>query len=294
VDTRLVVFASDANFKLVHKIYNNGWSDWIPLPASDQIFGHPSPIVAGDRLTVFAENFVGRLIHRYWDTNAWTDWIPVMPGPPLPARQITSVPSAVMANGRLVVFARGGDGTLVHTFWDGNAWTPLISLGPELISSAPSAVMAGSRLTVFAMDREGYLTHKFYENGWTPYMRISAEPVGHAVGEDGGLTQDLTGGPSAIMAGDRLTVFFASPTGASDIDGFVGELSHFYYDGGWQGPFQIGPTHSSLDQKLVIHEAPAAIFTGGRPVVFGLLHSGEWRHRYYDNFENDWVDWTPF
>jgi len=29
----------------------------------------------------------------------------------------------------------------------------------------------------------------------------------------------------------------------------------------------------------------------GRPVVFGLLDSGEWSHRYY---ENDWVDWTPF
>src|SRR6266498_4033761 len=76
--SRLTVFARGPDGTLIHKFYDNGWTDWIPLGAG-QISSSPSAVMAGSRLTVFARGPDGTLIHKFYD-NGWTDWIPLGAG----------------------------------------------------------------------------------------------------------------------------------------------------------------------------------------------------------------------
>ena len=81
---RLTVFARSANGTLMHKFYEGGWTDWIPL-GDGQTTSGPSAVMAGEQLTVFARGADGTLIHKFYDSG-WTDWIPLGEG------QITSIP----------------------------------------------------------------------------------------------------------------------------------------------------------------------------------------------------------
>jgi hypothetical protein len=74
--------------------------------------------------------------------------------------------------------------------------------------------MAGNRLTVFARGPQGTLTHKYSdmtstgtEGPWSRWIRVCEGQISSA--------------PSAVMAGDRLTVF------ARTVDG---TLTHTFYD----------------------------------------------------------------
>jgi hypothetical protein len=101
---RLTVFARSADGTLMHKFYDGGWTDWLPL-GEGQMTSGPSAVMAGERLTVFARSEDGTLTHKYYD-GGWTDWLPLGEG------KMTSNPSAVMAGERLTVFARSANGTL--------------------------------------------------------------------------------------------------------------------------------------------------------------------------------------
>jgi hypothetical protein len=271
---RLVVFARSASNKLAQRYYqypSSGWAAWSDLDAG--LASGPSAVMAGTRLTVFARGAKNVLLHKYYE-NGWTNWIPLdgsTPGPDQIASTspgtMTSAPSAVMAaNNRLTVFARGPGGTLMHRYYDNNAWTGWISMGGAAITSAPSAVMANGRLTVFARAADGTLTHRYYDNGWTGWISLGGAAIASA--------------PSAVMAANnRLTVFARAANGT---------LTHRYYENNaWTGWIALG--------GAAITSAPAAVMANGsqplnRLTVFARAADNTLVHRYYDN---GWTGWIP-
>jgi len=75
---------------------------------------------------------------------------------------------------QLHVFARGDDGTLVHTSFDGTRWSGWESLGGEL-SSAPAAVAWGpGHIDVFARGADGALVHRWFDSGvgWSAWESL--------------------------------------------------------------------------------------------------------------------------
>jgi hypothetical protein len=229
---------------------------------------------------------------------------------------------------RLVVFARGPAGNLVHKYYD-NGWSGWIPLGTEMILSAPAAVVneTGQKLVVFARGSAGNLVHKYYENGvWSGWI-----PLGN---------ETITTPPAAVVRGNRLVVFagvntpsgrsilshkyFAAGAGAwtdwislgmcvestptamntgprlavyaNECGGH--QLSEMYWDDGL-GRWQFGHTHDAE----VLRSGPGAVLAGDRLTVFAATGgAASMKHRFYDPAAGAWTGWidlggsffTPF
>lgn len=144
---------------------------------------------------------------------------------------ITSKPAALsMTTGRTDVFARGGEGQLVHRYAVDGRWSPWAHLGGR-ITGAPAAVSwAPGRLDVFARGTDGALQHRWFAAGrWFGWERLGGA---------------LASAPTAVSTSTgRLDVF------ARGTDGSLQQAS---YPGGW--------TWRSLGGTL--HSEPAAVPTG--------------------------------
>jgi hypothetical protein len=86
---------------------------------------------------------------------------------------MSSPASASWGAGRLDVFARGEDGALWHSGWNGTSWSGWQSLGGGL-TSAPAAVSWGpNRIDVFVKGTDNALWHIAWNvSSWTPWQSL--------------------------------------------------------------------------------------------------------------------------
>ena len=173
--------------------------------------------------------------------------------------QLTSGPGvSSWGVGRLDLFSRGTDNSLIHK-WYNNGWYNWESLG-GIITSEPAAVSWGNgRIDVFARGGDNALWHRAYENGWQAW-----ESLGGVLGA----------APTVASWGSgRLDVFV---TGTDHL------LWHRWYDSGaWQN-------WESLGGGLGARPAAVSWSKGRIDVVVRGLDNLMW-HRWYD--ATGWFDW---
>jgi len=167
---------------------------------------------------------------------------------------------ASWASGRLDIFAVGGDGALIHKWYDGS-WHGWESLGGHLTSDPSVVSWASGRLDVFARGPARDLIHKWYgPNGWSDW-----ESLGGILAEGAGVTSWGAG---------RLDVF---------VRGGDNALWHRGYGGSWSAWESLGG---------ILTSAPAAAsMSSGRIDVFGRGGDRALWHRWYD--AGAWAAWEP-
>ena len=178
------------------------------------------------------------------------------------AGALASAPGvASWSAGRLDVFATGGDGALLHKWYDGVSWRGWESLGGHL-TSAPAAVSwASGRLDVFARGPANDLIHKWYgASGWSGWESL------------GGVLADGPGVSS--WAAGRLDVF---------VRGADNHLWHRWYNGGWFWWENLG--------GILTSNPAAASMSAGRVDVFARGGDSAMWHRWYD--VGGWAAWEP-
>ncbi len=139
---RLDVFAVGPGGELLHAARRAG--AWEPFDALGAPAGTPrSEAVAAcccgsARIAVFRRGGAGELLLKWWDGAAWSGYaslgVPQAPDPSYPAvlapAPLSGPPAACSwGPSRLDVFARGAEGDLVHTWWDGTEWSSFESRG---------------------------------------------------------------------------------------------------------------------------------------------------------------------
>ena len=219
----------------------------------------------------------------------------------------SSPDAASWAPNRLDVFAKGGDGSLIHKWWDGAAWWGWESLGGSL-SADPGVVSWGrDRLDVFIRGTDNALWHRWFGGGrWSQWESLGgilasgpdvsswdANRIDIFVkGADGGLWRRWWDGDSwegweplgGVLASDPGAVSW----GANRIDVFAkgtdGGLWHRWWDGvawgGWEslgggGTLASGPDPSS--------------WASNRLDIFATNTSGQLLHKWWDGFA-----WSQF
>jgi hypothetical protein len=193
-----------------------------------------------------------------------------VPPPPLSTRAgweslngpITSGPDAASwAPGRLDVFARGTDNSLVHK-WYGGGWAGFESLGGALTAD-PGAVSWGpNRIDVFVRGIDGGLYHRWWDgSAWGGY-----EPLG-------GVIADGTGPDVTSWGPGRLDVF---------VKGTDNQLWHKWYSGGWSGWEPLGGVLAS--------DPTAVAWSSGRLDVFAKGTDNQLWHKWY---AGGWSGWEP-
>lgn len=189
---RLEVFAVAGEGNLLHARYGaEGFSHCVSLGTiggghgrDAPVFGAISAFDTGLRgMGVVARSMSGDLLVKTWDGAAWAPFAP-MHGehfdpldPALDFVRPPSGPPAACGGGstRADVFVRGPRGDLLHSFWDGKAWSALQSIGrppaPEgalvPFSGGPVACAWGRfRLDVFATGTDGKLYRAQSDGTW--------------------------------------------------------------------------------------------------------------------------------
>jgi hypothetical protein len=164
---------------------------------------------------------------------------------------ITSKPAAVsMRTGRTDVFARGGQGQLVHRYVVDGRWSPWAHLGGQITGAPAVASWADGRLDVFARGTDGALHHTWFAAGrWFPWERLGGA---------------LASAPAAVSTSvGRLDVFAR---------GTDGSLQQSSYPGGWAWR-SLGGT---------LHSEPAAVGIGDGGIdVFVRGGDGDLRQKSY-------------
>jgi hypothetical protein len=161
------------------------------LPASRgrdaPVFGGISAFDVGLRgMGVVARSRSGDLLVKLWDGASWRPFAPMQGSetfdPLDPALQYLRPPSGPPAacgggSARADVFVRGPRGDLLHSSWDGNAWSALQSIGRPLsaaggdlipFTAGPIACAWGRyRLDVFASASDGKLYRAQGDGTWS-------------------------------------------------------------------------------------------------------------------------------
>ena len=181
---RLEIFAVSGEGRLLHtSLDGNGFADCLSLGGmvsshrrEEPVFGAIAAYDAGLRgMGVVVRSMSGDLLVKRWDGGEWRPFAPLQdPGsfdPLDPANAFLrplSGPPAACGGGsaRADVFVRGPKGHLLHSRWDGSAWSALRSIGGPLSTSGdPVAFTAGPiacawgryRLDLFATAADGKL-----------------------------------------------------------------------------------------------------------------------------------------
>jgi hypothetical protein len=158
---RIDVFARGAENRLVHKWWNGQtWSDWESL--GGVINSRPHAVSWGpDHIDVFVRGTDNAFwLRRY--LNGWQAWKRI-------GGDIAAPPFAVSwGPGRVDAFGVGQQGQLLHTTWDGAAWTVVASRGGSLMKEQPAAAAWGrNRIDVFGRGSANQeLRHVWFDGTW--------------------------------------------------------------------------------------------------------------------------------
>jgi Surface antigen len=224
---RIDLFARGEAGDLMHKWWNasTGWGDWVSMGSC--IVDAPTVSSWGPaRLDVFAQgcNSTGpNLLHWWWEGSAWGSETVPETGP---FGRITSAPTATSWGlGRIDLFARGPDASLVHKWYnDWSGWGNWVTHGGTIIGAPTVSSWAAGRLDVFMVGTNpsgNNLWHNWYDgNGWWWEATPSNDNL------------FITNVLGAVSWGP----------GRIDILGrdSSGEPRHKFYDGGWSDWEHLG------------------------------------------------------
>ena len=176
----------------------------------------------------------------------------------VPGVDTTTDPATVSwGPGRIDVFSRATDGTLLHRWFEGG-WFPWEDLGGALTSGPAAASWAAGRLDVFARGTDNALHHIAFSGGaWSAWQ---------------GLGGSLTSAPAAVSWGtNRIDVFGRGTDNA---------VWHRWFNGSWSAWESQGGTLTS---------APAvSSWASGRLDVFGRGTDNALWHK---SFSGSWSGW---
>ncbi len=165
------------------------------------------------------------------------------------------------AANRLDLFMRGGDQTLIHKAWTGNAWGALEPLGGVIRGRPPSVAWGPNRLDIFARGQDNGLFHRW----WNGHSWGGWEPLGGTI----------IGDPEVVSWGsNRLDIFAEGTDGALWHKAWLGSSW-----GGWEtlGGVIIGP--------------PASVSWGANRLdIFARGLDGAMWHRWWDG--HAWQGWA--
>jgi hypothetical protein len=229
-------------------------------------------VMAGSRLTVFALSTANSLAQTYYENN-WTPW------KELDSSEISGAPATAMLGNRLTVFAADPKGHLLNKWYDNGAWSQWFIFPTSerpIIPGTLSALSANGRPTVFALDQQtNGLVHRYYAgNQWTTWIPLGDRP--------------LIGRPSAVMVGNRLTVFARScPRSSTNCEAAL--LTYKYYTGNAWTDFV------NLDEIVGLPGAePSAVMAGNRLAIYGTLLQGSLAEKYTDRIDDPRAGWTTW
>ncbi|MEU3542380.1 hypothetical protein [Streptomyces paromomycinus] len=294
----------------------------VPQTAGRVSVGIPSVVDTGSGMVIFGVDASGGVTHRWQSVpgGAWSGWT----GLGRPGSRAVGRPWALVGRyGKLVVFVRGEDGVLWHT-WQSEAgeWAPdWVALGGRLASDPAVVLSPNGALSVFARDAGGRVTHTWQrgpEQGFAWNDRwvdmegsVRGRPVA-LVGRDGGMVlfargaddglhhrwQTGVGGPWSAwvplhgrLAGDPAVVL--SPNGA---------LSVFARDAGgrvthtWQrGPEQEFAWNDRwVDMEGSVRGRPTVLVgRDGGMVLFARGADDGLHHRWQTGTGGPWSAWSP-
>jgi hypothetical protein len=131
------------------------------------------------RLDVFATNTSGTLLHKWWDTNAWSASWESLGSPP--SGPLKGRPAAVSwGPNRVDVFARGADDQLWTRAWDGSHWTGWGTLGGVLSASPAAAAPGANQLDVIVNGSDQQAWHMTWSGtGWSVWAPLGGVLVGN-------------------------------------------------------------------------------------------------------------------
>lgn len=156
--------------------FESGWYGWLKLEGS--LSSRPVTVRWPDgHIEAFARGTDG-LLHNAAYSAAINKWLPftaISDGV-----QIEGEPSVIMnaeADGIVAgpeIFARGKDGTVLHRWWNGSAYTEFESLLDEVVESDPFGwTREDGHAEVFAIDTKGELVRSFRgDSGWTAWASL--------------------------------------------------------------------------------------------------------------------------
>jgi phosphatidylserine/phosphatidylglycerophosphate/cardiolipin synthase-like enzyme len=190
-DGRLEVFVRGADQNLYHiwKLSPSGdWSNWEPF--SDDLgrrtLGDASVLLAGDgRLEVFVRGDDNVLYHKWQvaPNDGWSEWESFSHEyRNLGTEVVGAVAVGINEDGRLEVFARGGDHVLYH-IWKlspSGEWSEWNSISGDLgraVADDPAVALAGDgRLELFVLGDDGVLYHRWQtapNDDWSDWESFS-------------------------------------------------------------------------------------------------------------------------
>ncbi|MEU2794376.1 hypothetical protein [Streptomyces sp. NPDC007100] len=298
----------------------------VPQTAARVSVGVPSVVDTGSGMVVFgvggAGSGAGEVVHRWQSVagGAWSGWTPLG----RPAGGAVGRPWVLVGRyGKLVVFVRGDDGALWHT-WQSEAgeWAPnWVSLGGRVASDPAVVLSPNGALSVFARDPGGRVTHTWQrgpEQGYAwhdAWVDIEGSVRGRPtvlVGRDGGMVlfargadeglhhrwQTGTGGPwsawtplSGRLASDPAVVL--SPNGALSV--FArdpgGRVTHTWQRGPEQG---YAWNDTWVDMEGSVQGRPAVLVgRDGGMVLFARGADDGLHHRWQTGTGGPWSAWSP-
>ncbi len=194
---RIDVLNYDVNlYNQRHRSFANGvWNPWKNLPEHPKGIGSAAMTSSEPgRLDVFGTPFgPAGVQHLTFAGGTWDTWKPV--GPKAAQHSLAAVSPAP---GRIDLFRRMPDDTVVHRGFAG-AWWPPHNIGGAVTSKPAAASWGPGRLDVFARSKSGTLTHTSRTAGtWSGW-----EDLGGSV----------AGAPAAVSWGPgRIDVFVRTAT----------------------------------------------------------------------------------
>jgi hypothetical protein len=151
-----------------------------------------------DRVDILGRSPDGHLGHKWWDGTGWrpdpshpNDWEPMGDG------FSGAVAATSWGHGRLDVYARSSDGSLLHQYGTINGWSGTWeSLGGFVDGPVAAVSTAPNRADIFARGGNGNVFHKWWDGtGWKPagsWQNLGG-PIDHAL--------------TAVASGDRVDLY---------------------------------------------------------------------------------------
>lgn len=163
-------------------------------------YGHVGIVVSTDPLKIAEYNGAGDGNYRIRPNNSGIDHyikVPGLSGETAGGGEAVAAtlakPAAIVYNGALNVFVRGGSGDIFHQYWNGNNWTGYSSIGNGMAGD-PTLLVHNNALSVFARGNDHQIYTKSNSgSGWNGWVSLGA--------------QTMKGNPRVVQYGDEVALF---------------------------------------------------------------------------------------
>jgi astacin (peptidase family M12A) len=164
---------------------NDGRLSAWDIAGAQYYYGGPYSVSAASWSASRLDALVRGLDHNAYLSNMadWRDLGGAVTGTPAVASRLS---------GRYEIFARGFDGALWHTYYDGD-WHGWDSPGGQIVGNVTAIATPGHGVQVFARGTDNAAYHIRYDgNGWSGWTRLGGDVTGQiAVAQRGGGRLDL-------------------------------------------------------------------------------------------------------